>query len=79
MQPEEIKVLLDAHLPGCQVNVAGEGANFQIRVVGPVFESLNAVKRQQAVYAAINEQISAGAIHAVTIQTYTPAEWASQS
>ena len=78
MQPEEVKALLDAHLPDCQVDVTGEGANFQIRAVGPVFESLNAVKRQQAVYAAINEKIAQGAIHAVTIQTYTPAEWASQ-
>ncbi len=78
MQPDEVKALLESHLPDCEVEVTGEGANFQIRAVGPRFESLNAVKRQQTVYAAINEQIAAGTIHAVTIQTYTPAEWASQ-
>ena len=78
MQAEEVKALLDAHLTDCQVEVMGEGANFQIIAVGEMFAALNAVKRQQAIYAAINDSIAAGTIHAVTIQTYTPAEWASR-
>ena len=78
MQAEEVKALLDTHLTDCQVQVTGEGANFQIIAVGEMFASLNAVKRQQAIYAAINDRIAAGTIHAVTIQTYTPAEWASR-
>ena len=41
------------------------------------FEGLSRVKRQQAVYAAIQELIASGAIHAVTISTATRAEGGS--
>ncbi|WP_255364364.1 BolA/IbaG family iron-sulfur metabolism protein [Alcanivorax sp. HI0003] len=39
------------------------------------FEGLMPVKKQQLVYATINEQIQSNTIHAVQIITYTPAEW----
>jgi acid stress-induced BolA-like protein IbaG/YrbA len=31
------------------------------------------------VYAAVNEHIASGAIHALTIKAYTPAEWQTAS
>ncbi len=75
MNAEEIKSLVQDKLQGCEVLVAGEGSNYQVIVVGDVFADLNAVKRQQLVYACLNEQIASGAIHALTIKTYLPAEW----
>jgi acid stress-induced BolA-like protein IbaG/YrbA len=39
-----------------------------------VFEGLNAVKRQQAVYKVLNPHISSGAIHAVSMRLSTDAE-----
>ena len=74
MQAEEIKALLMAGLAGCEVEVSGEGNHFDISVVGDVFEGLNAVKKQQLVYAVINEHIASGTIHAVNIKTLTRAE-----
>jgi acid stress-induced BolA-like protein IbaG/YrbA len=32
------------------------------------------VRRQQTVYAALNEAIASGSIHAVTIHAFTPTE-----
>ena len=77
MQAEEIKALLMAGLAGCEVEVTGEGNHFDISVVGDVFEGLRAVKKQQLVYAVINEHIASGTIHAVNIKTLTRAEAAS--
>ena len=77
MQAEEIKALLIAGIARCDVEVSGEGNHFDISVVGDVFEGLNAVKRQQLVYAVINEHIASGTIHAVNIKTLTRAEAAS--
>ncbi len=77
MQAEEIKALLIAGLASCDVEVSGEGNHFDISVVGDVFEGLNAVKKQQLVYAVINEHIASGTIHAVNIKTLTRAEAAS--
>lgn len=74
MQAEEIKALLMAGLANCDVDVSGEGNHFDITVVGDVFEGLNAVKKQQLVYAVINEHIASGTIHAVNMKTLTRAE-----
>lgn len=77
MQVDEIKALLMAGLADCDVEVSGEGNHFDISVVGDVFEGLNAVKKQQLVYAVINEHIASGTIHAVNMKTLTRAEAAS--
>jgi acid stress-induced BolA-like protein IbaG/YrbA len=41
-------------------------------VVTSEFEGLSTVKRQQLVYSHLQEAIASGAIHAVTMKTYTP-------
>ncbi len=78
MSPEDVQALLSEKLDQCQVSVEGDGYKYEITVIGDVFEGLNAVKRQQFVYAALNEKIADGSVHAVTIKTYTPAQWAQQ-
>ena len=75
MAPEEIKKALEVTMPDCEVEVSGEGRNFDITVVGDVFEGLNAVKKQQLVYAGLNKYIADGSVHAVNMKTYTRDEW----
>ena len=71
---EEVRRRLDDAFAGAEVEVAAEGNRCQVRVVSDAFADMSRVKRQQAVYAAISDLIADGTIHAVTIQTYTPAE-----
>jgi len=75
MQAEEVKQLLEKHLTDCDIEVAGDGSHYDITAVGDAFEGLNAVKRQQLVYAGLNAHIADGSIHAVNMKTYTRAEW----
>lgn len=75
MQAQEVKQIIESQLEGCQVMTAGEGCDFQITVVGDLFAGLSPVKKQQLVYACLQEQIASGAIHAITIKTYTPEQW----
>jgi acid stress-induced BolA-like protein IbaG/YrbA len=76
MQPDDVKQLLQTRLPGCEVEVNGDGRHFAIRVIGEVFAGLTPVKKQQVVYAALSEQFADGSIHAVDqLVTLTPAEW----
>lgn len=77
MQAAEVKQIIENQLEGCEVLTAGEGCDFQITVVGDVFAGLTPVKKQQLVYGCLNKQIASGAIHAVTIRTYTPEQWAA--
>ena len=79
MQADEVKTLLVQGLSDCEITVSGEGSHFDILVVGELFAGLRPVKKQQLVYAVLNDQIADGTIHAVNIRTYTPAEWQSQA
>ncbi len=75
MDELSVKNLVEAHFGGCEVIVQGEGSRYDITVIGDVFVDLRPVKIQQLVYAALNDQIADGSIHAVNIATYTPDEW----
>lgn len=68
------QVLTDA-LAAEQVLVGGDGRHFEITVVSSQFEGQRPVKKQQMVYAVLNERIADGSIHAVMMKTLTPAEW----
>jgi len=70
----EIKSLLDNALPGVDIEVQGADGKFQVQIVSGVFEGMNRVKRQQTVYRILQEHISSGAIHAVSMILKTPAE-----
>ena len=71
---DDIEARLREELDVAEVSVEGAGNRFEIDVVSDEFEGLSRVKRQQLVYAAINDLIASGAIHAVTIKAATPAE-----
>jgi len=71
--PNEILEVLQAEAPDVTWTV-NDGYVKEITGVGEVFEGLNAVKRQQFVYKILNPYIVDGRLHAVSIQTYTPAE-----
>lgn len=75
MHPDEIKRLIEAGIPESQAFVTGDGYKYEATVVSPAFEGLSMVKEQQMIYATVNAQIASGALHALTIKAYTPAEW----
>lgn len=79
MDAATVKTLVEAELGHCEVDVQGEGAKYDITVVGSVFDGLRPVRRQQLVYAALNAQIADGSIHAVNIRTYTQEQWQAQA
>ena len=76
MDSERVKSLIEAGIKDCEVIVEGSGNNYQVTVASEAFSGLNPVKKQQLVYACLNEQIKDGSIHAVTMQLHTLEEWA---
>ena len=79
MQAIEVKNILEAKLPGTQVEVEGEGCNFQLNLISDELAGLSPVKRQQQIYAHLNEWIASGVIHAVTMKFFSRAAWAERS
>lgn len=79
MQAQEVKQLVEENLDNVQVEVEGEGCNFQLNIISDELAGLSPVKRQQAVYAVINPLIANGSIHAVTMKFFTRAKWQANS
>ncbi|MCJ0975577.1 BolA family transcriptional regulator [Pseudomonas sp. PS1] len=79
MQAAEVKNLLEEKLPGAQVEVEGEGCNFQLNIISNELTALGPVKRQQQIYAHLNPWIADGSIHAVTMKFFSQADWAARN
>ena len=78
MQAEDVKRHLEANLPGTRVEVEGQGCDFQLNLISDELAALSPVRRQQQIYAHLNEWIANGSIHAVTMKFFTPAAWAER-
>ncbi|RJG11888.1 BolA family transcriptional regulator [Pseudomonas cavernicola] len=79
MQAVEVKNLLEAKLSDTQVEVEGEGCNFQLNLISDELAGMSPVKRQQQIYAHLNAWIADGSIHAVTMKFFSRATWAERS
>lgn len=77
MQPETIKQLIEAGIAGSEAIVTGEdGTHFDAVIVSEEFAGKSRVQQHQIVYRALGEKMGTE-IHALSIQTYTPEQWAS--
>ncbi len=66
---------IEKAIPGSKAEVTGDGSKFEALVISDTFDGQMLIKRHKAVYAILNEHITSGAIHALTIKAYTASEW----
>ena len=76
MQADELKALLAANFADSQIDVAIDGSHCNILIVSDAFAGMMPVKKQQMVYALINDKIADGTLHAVNMKLHTPEQWA---
>ena len=74
--PEQIKDYIAAGLACTHLSVSGDGQHFEATIVCPDFTGKRAVQRHQMVYAVLGERMRAE-IHALSMKTLTPEEFAS--
>lgn len=74
MSPTEIQQLIEAGIPDAEAQVDGDGRHFVARVVSDAFVGLPVIKQHKLVYAALGASFE-GALHALSIQTYTREAW----
>jgi len=77
VDPRSIEDSIRAGLDCTHVQVAGDGAHFEAVVVSAAFAGLNRVKRHQLVYGALGDRMREE-IHALSMQTLSPDEWAAR-
>lgn len=75
MSELDIKSLIEKGIPGATVEVAGDGCNASVIVVSDAFENKSLLQQQKMVYAALGDNIINGTIHALSIKSYTQAQW----
>ncbi|HPP82806.1 MAG TPA: BolA/IbaG family iron-sulfur metabolism protein [Rubrivivax sp.] len=75
---DEVRRYIAAGLPCTALAVEGDGRHFFATIVSAEFEGLNRVRRHQRVYAALGDRMREQ-VHALSMQTLTPAEYAAAS
>ncbi len=76
--PEAIEQYIRAELDCRHLAVEGDGAHFQAVIVSEAFAGKSRVQRHQIVYRALGDRMREE-IHALSMQTLTPAEWSHPS
>lgn len=75
--PDEVRGYIAAGLDCSHLAVEGDGEHFFATIVSAAFEGLSRIARHQRVYAALGDRMRQQ-IHALSMKTLTPAEWAAQ-
>jgi acid stress-induced BolA-like protein IbaG/YrbA len=78
MNAEQLQSLIAAGLPCEHIEVSGDGRHWSAVIVSPAFEGKRAIARHQMVYATLGQRMHTDEVHALSMKTYTPAEWATQ-
>ena len=79
MTADEIQTLI-ANSMACELcQVEGDGRHWYATVVSNTFEGKRLIARHQQVYASMGTRLKTDEVHALSIKTFTPAEWAAQS
>lgn len=76
--PDEVQQYIAAGLPCTHLAVEGDGQHFFATIVSDEFEGKSRVMRHQRVYQALGDRMREQ-IHALSMKTLTPAEWAAQA
>jgi len=71
---EDVSKMIQDSFPDAKITVDGDGYKYETTVISESFAGLNTLKRHQAVYAAVNDAITSGDLHALTITAKTPDE-----
>ncbi|MFT4191832.1 MAG: BolA family protein [Comamonas sp.] len=77
MTSDQLKQLIAAGLSCEHLAIEGDGRHWFATIVSPAFEGKRAIQRHQAVYATLGEKIRTDEVHALSMKTYTPEEWAA--
>ncbi|HQU98884.1 MAG TPA: BolA/IbaG family iron-sulfur metabolism protein [Nitrosomonas sp.] len=74
---EQVKIFIESALPCEYVGVQGDdGKHFQAYIVSKQFRGKSMVQQHQLVYKSLGDRMKQD-IHALSMRTFTPEEWAT--
>ncbi len=75
--PEQVKSYIRDSLACDHVEVVGDGHHFEAVIVSPEFRGKTRVQQHQVVYRALGDRMREE-IHALSMRTLTPEDWATR-
>lgn len=75
MEVKDIEKLVTDAVELDEIHVAFDGSQCKIIAIADFLGELSRVKKQQTIYAPLAQAINEGAIHAVSIKTFTTQDW----
>ena len=79
MTSQELQSLIAAGLPCTHLEIEGDGRHWSAVIVSAEFEGKRPIQRHQRVYATLGARMQTDEVHALSMKTLTPAEWAASS
>ena len=79
MNADLLQSIIAAGLQCEHLAVEGDGRHWYATVVSAEFEGKRLLARQRLVYATLGERIKTDEVHALSMKTFTPAEWAAKA
>jgi acid stress-induced BolA-like protein IbaG/YrbA len=77
VEASSIEQSIRAGLACTHLEVRGDGAHFEAVIVSASFAGLSRVRQHQLVFAALGGRMREE-IHALSMKTFTPEEWAAR-
>jgi len=77
MTAQQLRAIIAAGLPCQHLEVEGDGRHWSAVIVSSEFEGRRLIQRHQRVYATLGARMHTDEVHALSMKTFTPAEWAA--
>ena len=79
MNAEQIQHLISTGLACDYITLEGDGRHWYATIVSAEFDGKRPIDRHQMVYATLGSKMATDEVHALSMKTFTPAEWATQA
>ena len=77
MTADQLKQLIADGLACEHIELEGDGRHWFATIVSPEFEGKRPIARHQRVYATLGQRMASDEVHALSMKTLTPSEWAA--
>lgn len=78
MTADQLQSLIAQALPCEHLHVEGDGRHWYATIVSDAFEGMRPIQRHQRVYATLGDRMATDEVHALSMKTFTPTEWAAR-
>ena len=78
MTAEELQSIIQSGLACEHIALEGDGRHWYATIVSAEFEGKRPIARHQRVYKTLGEKMHTDEVHALSMKTFTPAEWTNQ-